>query len=134
MALFSMLVPGVEAHAALGDQVINIATVSYEDAAGTLTLETNPAVFTIEATRTQSTIEFFRYAPMAPDAFTTRINGSEYSPSGESTGPFEPIGPAVTGGNVTLDLSGDVPLVPAATYLSGELMIVRGCHTCRRQW
>ena len=125
MAVLWVFVPALPAKAALGDRVVNVATISYVDSAGTVTIETNEAAFIIEALHSVSTIEFFRYAPLAPDAFNARINGADYSPSGSVSGPFQPVGPAITAGNVALDFSGDVPLVPADTYLSGELMVVR---------
>ena len=144
-AMLSLLMLGIAmlfvvfpqtATAQLGRTVTNVATVAYDDTNGSpLTFDTNPAVFVVEARRTESTIEFFRFARTAPDAFTTRVNGSDYSPSG-ATGamgmspgavgdPFESIGPAVTSGGRLLDLSGDVQLSPAERYLSGELMFVR---------
>lgn len=131
-ALLSFALP---AEAQLGRTVRNVATVTVDNYGVPLTFDTNEASFIIEARRTQSSIEFFRYAPIAPDAFTTRINGSDYSPGGTMPplgmaagapgDPFIPVGPPVTSGGRVLDLSGDVPLTPASHYLSGELMIVR---------
>ena len=128
-AFFGALMAGalsVEATTPLGEQVTNVAQVTYEHPSGPLTVDTNPADFTVVARPTPSTVEFFRYAPNAADHFTTRINGSDYSPTGE--GPdaeFVAIGPPVTMGGTELDFSGEVPLIPAETYFSGELMIVR---------
>ncbi len=110
----------------LGETISNVAQVTYDHSSGPLTVDTNPADFVVVARPTPSTIEFFRYSPNAPDHFTTRINGADYSPSGEIEGArFVPIGPPVTSGGAELDFSGDVPLIPAETYFSGELMIVR---------
>ncbi len=110
----------------LGKVVSNTAQVSFDHSSGPHTLYTNPADFTVVARPTPSTIEFFRYSPNAPDHFKARINGSDYSPEGEiHNATFKPIGaPVTTGGNV-LDFSGDVPLVAAETYFSGELMVLR---------
>jgi len=114
------------AQAQLGERVINIAQVSHDTEDGLLTQNTNEAVFIIEAFRSESTIEFFRYAPAAPDAFLTNINGSDFSPDGDlHGGNFTPVGAPVSSNGQVLDFSGDVPLVPASRYLSGELMIVR---------
>ena len=109
----------------IGSEVINIATLSYEVDGTNINAVTNPAVFTIEAPFIPPTIEFFRYSPNAPHAQGTVINGSDYSPSGELNGPFFNTGAARTTGGRILDLSGDVPLIPATTYLTGELMFVQ---------
>ena len=85
--------------AILGQTVTNTATVSYDVDGDSVTVRTNPAIFVIEAERTESTIEFFRYAPNAPEAQAHQINGADYSPSGNLTGPFTPMPPAArTGG------------------------------------
>ena len=130
LALFALLNLAPPAHAELGDRVVNVATVSHEtDELGQIFQTTNEAVFVIEAVRTPSTIEFFRYAPLASTqvdarAFGTTINGSDFSPSGNGDD-FIPVGDPVTSNGVVLDFSGEVSLTPADTYLSGELMIVR---------
>ncbi|MEL6859404.1 MAG: hypothetical protein AAFO74_13535 [Pseudomonadota bacterium] len=113
------------AYADLGDRVTNTATVSQQTASGTLVVQTNEAAFTIEARRTPSEIEFFRIVENAPDAFSVFLNGSEYSPSGALNGPFSSFDEVPLLGQKTLDTSAPVSLVPAQTYLSGELMIVR---------
>ncbi len=121
--------PGT-ASAQLGRTVTNVATVSYDTDRGSLTHQTNPAEFVIEAFRTPSTIEFFRYAPNAPDSFQARINGSDYNPESGAAEPsggdtFVPVGKPQTIGNMELDFSVPVSLVAATTYIPGELMIVR---------
>ncbi len=113
------------ASADLGDRVSNTATVSQETASGTLVLQTNEAVFTIEARRTPSEIEFFRIVENAPDAISVQLNGSEFSPSGALSGPFTSFDEVPLLGQKTLDTTAPVSIVPAETYLSGELMIVR---------
>ncbi len=128
-ALFSALAAvslTAQATTPLGETVSNVAQVTYEHSSGPLSVDTNVADFTVVARPTPSTIEFFRYAPHAPDHFTTQINGSDYSPTGEThNAEFLPLGaPVSTGGNA-LDFSGDVPLIPAETYFSGELMVLR---------
>ncbi|WP_418152465.1 hypothetical protein AB8615_00005 [Litorimonas sp. RW-G-Af-16] len=108
-----------------GTDVINVANVSYTVDGITDRVATPRAVFTIAPGPTPAVIEFFRYAPTAPSPIMRAVNGSDYSPSGDLDGPFTSIGsPVTTGGNV-LDLSGPVPLIPATTYLAGELMFVR---------
>ncbi len=123
--LGSLMLPMSVAYAQLGTRVVNTANVSYDDGGTTLTLTTNDAEFTIEAERTPSTIEFFRFAPGAPDALTTVINGSMFSPNGELNGPFVDVGPPVSVNGLLLDLSGSVELAPAQSYLAGELFFVR---------
>ncbi|MEL7454266.1 MAG: hypothetical protein AAGJ50_12940, partial [Pseudomonadota bacterium] len=113
------------AHAELGAEVSNTAFVTFDQAGAELTIATNEAVFTIEAARTPSTIDFFRFVSGAPDGIITQINGSHFSPSGELTGPFEDIGPPVSLGGMVLDISGDVPLAPADRFIAGEAIFVR---------
>jgi len=107
-----------------GEEVINVATASYVLDNRTTTVSTNEAVFTIEPPRVPATIEFFRYSPNAPEPDFVTINGSDYSPSGDIAGPFTSVGAPTTTGGRTVDISNDVPLIPAFTYLAGELMFL----------
>jgi len=125
LCLAGVVLLSLPAHAQLGQTVTNIAEITYEDPNGPVIVRTLPAEFVIEARRTPSTIEFFRYAPNAPDHFMARIRDSHYSPGGDIAGPFSEVGPPLTAGGHTLDFSGDVPLVPADRYYAGELMVVR---------
>lgn len=109
----------------IGAEVINIATVTYTVDDVITAVRTNEAVFTIEAAYVPPTIEFFRYSPNSPNARSTTINGSNYSPSGNLNGPFVGVGPARSSGGRIVDISSDVPLIPATTYLAGELMFVQ---------
>ncbi|MEO1553360.1 MAG: hypothetical protein AAFR82_05450 [Pseudomonadota bacterium] len=113
------------AQADLGDRVTNTAYVSQVTPNGTLILPTNEAAFTIEARPTPSEIEFFRIVENVPDAIQIQLNGSDFSPSGELRGPFSSFDTLPLLGQKTLDTSSPVSLVPAQTYLSGELMVVR---------
>lgn len=122
MLSFAVLPPAL---ADLGDRVTNIATVSQDTADGRLVFQTNPAEFTIQARSTPSEIEFFRIAGNLPDAVPIQLNGSDYSPNGDLSGPFVPIGATNTFAQKPLDTSNPVNLVPAQSYLSGELMVVR---------
>ena len=114
------------AHATtLGQTVTNIASVDYSEFNGTrVSLVTNQVEFTIEAARTPSTIEFFRYAPSAPDAQITSVNGSDYSPSGDMKGPFQAM-QAPNGAAGFIDLNNPIPLIPASLYITGEDIFVR---------
>ncbi|HAY06271.1 MAG TPA: DUF11 domain-containing protein [Hyphomonas sp.] len=117
-------------HAQLGREVTNIASVRYDEGAAPVQIQTNPAVFVVEAPRTPSDITFLRYAPGAASV-TAHVHGSDFmsgstSPASQSAGApaFAPIGPPVSLGGVTLDLSGPVALAGAQQYLAGELMFI----------
>lgn len=112
-----------------GTDVSNIATISYTLGETTNTVVTPRAVFTIRPPATPAIIEFFRFSPTASNPILRNINGSDFSPSGEIDGPFSSIGPAVTAGNQLIDITGPVPLIPATTFLAGELMFVRVIDT-----
>jgi uncharacterized repeat protein (TIGR01451 family) len=112
------------AHADVGDSVVNIASVSFTVDGFDFNLETNPAIFVIEAPQNEPEIEFFRYSPNAAHSQLTQINGSSFSPSGDISGPFSDIGPARTTGGDVINTSAPLPLIPAQTYLAGELMFV----------
>ncbi len=123
-ALLSFFGQNVNA-ATLGQTVTNVASVSFDGTGERVTVLTNPAEFVIEAARTPSTIQFYRYSPNAPDAVNIALNGADYSPSGQTNGLFVPMpAPERTQGQ-PLDISAPVPLVPASSYFSGELMFVK---------
>ena len=108
-----------------GADVVNVATLTYTADGDTAVVETNRAVFTIDAPSTPPTIELFRHAPGAAGAVATPINGSDFSPSGATDGPFTPTGQPFGVNGAAIDFSADVPLIPATTYLSGEVMFVQ---------
>ncbi len=108
-----------------GTEVVNVATMTYTVGSERRTIGTGAAVFVIRPADTPAVIEFFRHAPTANDPIFRNINGSDYAPSGELNGPFSSIGAPVTTGGNRIDLSDAIPLIPAATYLAGELMFVR---------
>ncbi len=108
-----------------GTEVVNVATLTHTIDGETRTVATNAAVFVIQPPQTPASIEFFRHAPTADNSIIRAINGSDFSPSGNTAGPFSSIGPSVTSGGNTVDLSSPVPLIPASTFLAGELMFVR---------
>lgn len=112
-----------------GAEVTNIATLTYTVGDATSTVETAPAVFIIRPPEAPAEIEFFRYAPTASNPITRAVNGSNYSPSGNLAGPFVETGAPVTTGGTVVDLSSPVPLIPATTFLAGELMFVRVIDT-----
>jgi len=117
--------------AEFGQEVVNVAHVTFTSGLATTTLETNAAVFTIQPPRVPAIIEFFRHSTNAVDPIFRQINGSDYSPTGSLAGPFTNVGsPETTGGQV-IDLSSEIPLIPAETYLSGELMFIRVIDTGR---
>ena len=108
----------------LGETITNVARVAWNDGSERQLL-TNEATITVEAARTDSTIEFFRYSPSLPGATQQTINGSDYAPDGNPSGTFVSIGPAINPGNSVIDLSTSIPLTSATAYLTGEVMFVR---------
>lgn len=108
-----------------GTTVSNVATLTYTVGGDTTTVATGEAVFIIRPGATPATIEFFRFAPTASDPIIRSINGSDYSPSGDLAGPFSSTGAAVTTGDRLVDTTKPIPLIPATTYLAGELMFIR---------
>ena len=114
-----------------GTEVVNVASMSYTVRDERRSIRTDSAVFVIRPADTPAVIEFFRFAPNAEDPIFRQINGTDFSPSGELSGPF--INPPVSataplsslGGDTRIDLSSEVPLIPATTFLAGELMFVR---------
>ncbi len=133
--ILGLVAPGSAGAQQLGRDVTNVARVEFATNGQPAGFNTNPAIFQVEARRTPSNIEFFRYAPRANAQFTTRIHGSEYYPNsgmvpgytqpGSPNDPFVSIGAPRTSNGRILDLTGDVPLSPATSFLSGELMFVR---------
>ena len=111
-----------------GTEVVNVATLSYTTDVGRLTIGTDEAVFVIRPPETPAVIEFFRFAPTAEDAILRNIVGADFSPSGDVSGPFSSVGDPISGGT-KLGLESDIPLIPASTYLAGELMFVRVIDT-----
>jgi len=112
-----------------GTDVVNVASVSYTVGSASESIATNEAVFTIRPPATPAVIEFFRHSPTAPAPIYRSINGSDYSPSGELSGQFIPVGDPVTTGGDLVKLDGEIPLIPATTYLAGELMFIRVTDT-----
>ncbi len=112
------------AYAAVGDTVTNIASVTFTSGGVDGQISTNPAIFTIEMPDVSPTIEFFRHSPNGPNSVIVNVNGSDYSPTGQLSGPFSAVGPARTTGGRIVDTSVPLQLTPAEIYLTGELMFV----------
>lgn len=107
----------------LGATITNQAAASYGPSEARVTIASQPASFVVEARRTQSTIEFLRYAPSSPEALALAANGSDFSP--DEGGAFTSVGPVhLTSGEV-LDLSQPVLLAVAPNYFAGEVIFVR---------
>lgn len=116
---------GTSASAEVGDEIVNVANVTYTSGVLTTEILTNEAVFTIQSPETPINIEFFRFSPNAPNPDRVAINGSDFSPSGDENGTFTAIGPARNTNGQIIDLSSPVPLIPATTFLTGEVMFLR---------
>ncbi len=110
----------------LGQTVTNVASVGYDEpGGGHTTVLTNQAVFVIEAARTESTIQFFKYSPNAPDAINVQINGSDFASTAHVSGPFFAIpAPEQVVGKPT-NFNSPIALIPTSTYFSGELIFIR---------
>ncbi len=117
------LAPGAADAATLGADVVNRAHFEFTLGGTTTTLTTPDAVFTVEAQRTPSTITFFRYAPNAPRAIPTQLNGSAFQNG--AGGPFQAVGPLVAAGGNPVNTAAPVPLAEAASFFVGEPVIVR---------
>ena len=123
IAALAAVAAGCADAATLGATVNNVAHISYTAGSGAQSLTTAPASFTVEAARTPSTIEFFRYSPSAPDGVPVRLNGSDYQPS--AGGAFQPVGPLRTAAGSVVATPGPVLLTPASAYFPGEPVIIR---------
>ena len=108
-----------------GTEVVNVASISYSQGPLTGRFLTNEAVFTIRPTAPAPTIEFFRNSPNAPSPILRSLNGTDFSPSGDLSGTFQPIGAAITASGLNVKLDEEIALIPATTYLAGELIVVR---------
>jgi len=124
----------------IGTEVSNIAEFSFDIDGREATLSTNEASFTIVARPTPSSIDFFRYAPRAPDGIAVTLHGSDYLVGGtfenlpqpfQSGAPgaggmfFQAMSAPTTLGGAAIDTAGPVTLIPADTYIPGELLIIR---------
>ena len=108
-----------------GTEVVNVASISYSQGPLTGQFLTNAAVFTIRPSVPAPTIEFFRNSPSAPSPILRSLNGTDFSPSGDLSGTFQPIGAAITASGLNVKLDEEIALIPATTYLAGELIVVR---------
>lgn len=112
------------ARAALGDEVTNIAVLTYESEGVTFdNISTNAAVFTIEARQTPSDVTFYHVVNADPGARQVQINGSDYSTDGQG-GAFSPVpvGRGING--AAYDFSEPANLTEADNYVTGELIVV----------
>ena len=117
----------------IGRDLVNIATIEYSQNGNRIKQQAGPATFTVEARRTPSEIKFHRVAQNAPDKQTVRLNGSDYSPSGNLLGPFVPIQLSeevlrrLTSGKLSSLNKGEflnVSIIDAVSYQAGDVVIV----------
>jgi len=108
-----------------GTEVINVASITYSHGNVSDRFITNEAIFTIRPPRPPATIEFFRDSATAPSPILRNVNQTDFSPSGDLSGDFQDIGPGITASGGNVKLTDDIPLIPATTYLAGELIFVR---------
>ena len=127
-AVFAAAITPMRSEAApIGATVTNIADISFQSSGITVSSVTPPASFVIEARRTPSTIEFFRYAPTDPNAIAVQINGTDFASStNPSGGPVFTSKPTpVSFGAATLDFSSPIALASAENYFTGEPIFVQ---------
>lgn len=106
-----------------GTEISNIATLKYVIGDTTVMTQTNEVTFKVQPPVVAPKIEFFRHSNNAANPQYVSINGSDYSPSGSLTGPFTTTGAPIDNGQ-PLNLLSPVPLIPADTYMAGELIFV----------
>ena len=119
-ALFLVLLaPAQGITAANGDKIVNHATFHASGLADVTTSATVTVVI-----RTQSTIEFLKYAPGISGATALPVRSTYYqsSPAGGFT--LVP-GPYPFGSTTPLDLTSPVPLLPTAIFHAGEPVFIR---------
>lgn len=110
----------------LGAEVSNRASVSFGPPSARTTIDTAPAIFRIEAASTPSTVEFFRYAPGAPNRRAVALNGSEFNRAGAGApADFQRLGAPVLPGGLRIDVAAPAPLIPTEDYFSGDVVFVR---------
>ncbi len=128
LATFFLIMPA-SARQYVGVEVRNTVMLTWEIGGDETTVLTPPAVFTIEPVRTPSQIDFFRFAPTAPDAQMIMLNGADYAPSGALAGPFSPLPALALYDNRSVDMSAPLPLIQTERYFSGEPMVLRVIDT-----
>ena len=126
-AIVVAMFPVRSAAAPLGATVTNIANVSFQVNGATVSSVTPPATFMIEALRTPSTIEFFRYSPTDPASVDVQINGVDFVSSTDPSGNpvFTTKAAPITVGAALLDFSNPVALAIAENYFTGEPIFVQ---------
>lgn len=125
LACVMIVACALPAHGDLGDRVTNVATISQASPSGSVVQQTNEAAFIIEARRTPSEIEFFRIVQNAPDGLSVQLTGVDYSPSGELSGAFSTLDRSILPGAAATNPAETLDLVPAQTYVPGEVIVVR---------
>lgn len=121
--LFILLIlasPAMSAPLAHGTLITNVAEAQV--AGVPQSQATNNLIIVV---RTDSQIEFLRYAPGATNAENIQIQTPEYAPRASLAGPFLPLpNPPLVGGQ-KIDLSQPVPLLPAYYYHMNDPIFIR---------
>ena len=108
-----------------GASITNTARVAWAVGDTEVRTITNEATFVVEPQRTESTIEFFRFAPSLSNALQEQINGSDFAPDGTPDGLFTPVLSGSDQTSLQIEMGSSIPLSPAPAFLTGELMFVR---------
>ncbi len=108
-------------------EILNIARATYSHGnLSDLVSESNIVTVVTVDIRTQSTLEFLRYAPVNPEAMLIPISSTYYSTTGAPSGPFEPLAPPLEAdGASEIDLSHPVPLISSTHFTLGEPVFIR---------
>ena len=126
-AVAAAILPGRAAAANLGATVTNTANISFQANGLTIASVTPPAIFVVEALRTPSTIEFYRYSPTDPSGVSVQINGTDFASSTDTNGNpvFTTKSAPISVGAALLDFSNPITLALAQNYFTGEPIFVQ---------
>jgi uncharacterized repeat protein (TIGR01451 family) len=108
-------------------EISNIARVTYSHGnLNNLISESNIVTVVTVDIRTQSTLEFLRYAPENPESSSIPVSTTFYNTTGMPSGPFEPLPPPLEADGISeIDLSRPVPLISATHFALGEPVFIR---------
>ncbi|HEQ98260.1 MAG TPA: DUF11 domain-containing protein [candidate division Zixibacteria bacterium] len=112
-------------------EITNVARATYSvGSLDGITSESNVVTVTTENERSQSTLEFMRYAPGNSSADLIQVATTYYSSSGLPSGPFEPLAPPLGPDGVSnIDISQPLPLVSSTRFTLGEPIFIRLADT-----
>lgn len=124
LLLAALLLLPIIGHAVPAGTVIdNTATASFN---GGLTVNSNTVSTTTVVVRTESGIEFLRYAPGSGTAKPVPVTTTRFSTDGTPGGAFSPLpAPSAPGSTAPIVLTDPVPLEPGSAYHQGAPIFMR---------